>query len=167
MTQWYCYIAGQQSGPVSGEQLRSMAQQGPLQPKDMVCVVGAIQWTPAGSVQGLFTDGDGAGTVPGSAAVPTPPAPPVSRDLTPHRGVAVLVLGILALPMCFILGIIAWVMGNNDLEEMAKGRMDPAGKAMTQAGRICGKIATIIAIVIAGFYLLIAAIMVIATLRLR
>jgi hypothetical protein len=59
----------------------------------------------------------------------------------------VLVLGILGLVfgiLGVILGPIAWIMGNNDLAEIQAGRMDPAGEGMTQAGRICGIIATIL-----------------------
>jgi len=67
--------------------------------------------------------------------------------LKPHRGVAILVLGILGIVVCFICGIIAWVMGNNDLREMAAGIMDPSGRGMTQAGKICGMIGVILAIV--------------------
>ena len=67
--------------------------------------------------------------------------------LKPHRGTAVLVLGILGIVVCLICGIIAWVMGNNDLREMAEGRMDPSGYGMTKAGKICGMIGVILAIV--------------------
>lgn len=67
--------------------------------------------------------------------------------LQPHRGTAILVLGILGLVVCVICGIIAWVMGNTDLREMQEGRMDPSGMGLTRAGRICGMIATILAIV--------------------
>jgi hypothetical protein len=67
--------------------------------------------------------------------------------LKPHRGVVVLVLGMLGIVVCFICGIIAWVMGNNDLREMAAGTMDPSGRGMTQAGKICGMIGVILAIV--------------------
>src|SRR5205085_1968353 len=69
-----------------------------------------------------------------------PPRP----SLQPHRGAAVLTLGILSLVMsCFPLGIAAWVMGNADLRAMHRGRMDPSGEGTTQAGRICGIISTI------------------------
>ncbi len=67
------------------------------------------------------------------------------RDLLPHRGSAVLTLGILSLVTCaigIVLGIIAWVMGQNDLQEMRAGRMDPEGEGITNAGRICGIIGT-------------------------
>jgi len=75
-----------------------------------------------------------------------PPAPP-TRPLKPHRGTTVLVLGILGFVICFICGIIAWVMGNNDLREMKRGRMDPEGQGLTAAGRICGIISTGLSIV--------------------
>ena len=75
-------------------------------------------------------------------------AQPVSgQPLNPHRGVLILILGILSIVCCFILGIVAWVMGNNDLREMAAGRMDPSGRGLTQAGKICGIIGVAIQIV--------------------
>jgi hypothetical protein len=57
-----------------------------------------------------------------------------------HRGVLILVLGILGLVVCVICGIVAWIMGNNDLREMDAGRMDPEGRQMTQIGRILGMV---------------------------
>ena len=54
------------------------------------------------------------------------PINPQQVGLTPHRGGAVLALGILGLVVCFICGIIAWVMGKNDLREIDAGRMDPS-----------------------------------------
>jgi hypothetical protein len=67
--------------------------------------------------------------------------------LRPHRGVLVLVLGILGIVCCFILGIVAWVMGNNDLREMDAGTMDPSGLGLTKAGKICGMVGVILAII--------------------
>jgi hypothetical protein len=66
--------------------------------------------------------------------------------LRPHRGVLILIFGILGLVICFPFGIAAWIMGNNDLNEIRGGRMDPAGEGLTQAGRICGIVATALAI---------------------
>jgi hypothetical protein len=62
--------------------------------------------------------------------------------MKPHRGTLVLVFGILGLVSCGIFGIVAWVMGNNDLREMDAGLMDPEGRANTSAGRVCGIIGT-------------------------
>jgi predicted Zn finger-like uncharacterized protein len=95
---------------------------------------------------------------PAARAPARAPAPPPDDDeerderrprrlrrssLEPHRGPLVLVLGILGLLVFAPLGIVAWVLGNNDLKEMRAGRMDPEGESLTNAGRICGIIATI------------------------
>ncbi len=69
--------------------------------------------------------------------------------MKPHRATTVLVLGILGLVICGLLGIVAWVMGKNDLKEMDAGAMDPSGRGMTNAGRICGIIATVLLIIYA------------------
>ena len=69
------------------------------------------------------------------------------QSLTPHRGTLILVLGILGLVCCIICGIIAWVMGNNDLRQMAAGTMDRSGEGLTKAGKICGMVSVILAIV--------------------
>ncbi len=62
--------------------------------------------------------------------------------MKPHRGVLILVFGILSLVACPFFGIAAWVMGNTDLEEMDYGLMDPTGRDLTKAGRTCGIIGT-------------------------
>lgn len=65
-------------------------------------------------------------------------------QMQPHRGTMILVLGILGVLLCQILGIIAWVMGKNDLRAMDAGQMDPEGRGLTQAGKILGIVATIL-----------------------
>lgn len=77
---------------------------------------------------------------------PTPIIPAL-----PHRGVLILVLGILGIACCVICGIIAWAMGSSDLKQMDTGLRDPAGRGLTQAGKICGIVSVILAIV--GFVL--------------
>ena len=62
--------------------------------------------------------------------------------MKPHRGVIILVFGILGFVVCPFFGIAAWVMGDTDLAEIRSGRMDPAGRDLTKAGRICGMVAT-------------------------
>jgi len=64
------------------------------------------------------------------------------QNLQPHRGVLILIFGILGIVICFPFGIAAWVMGNGDLDKIRSGQMDPTGEQLTQAGRICGMIAT-------------------------
>jgi hypothetical protein len=101
-----------------------------------------------------------------ASAWPEPPRPSrdefgyVRRDyLQPHRGAAVLVLGILSLiTSCFPLGIAAWVMGHGDLAAMRRGDMDPSGEGITRAGQILGIISTVLVMAICGFYALIFAV---------
>lgn len=72
-----------------------------------------------------------------------PPTTPGSV-MQPHRGVLILVLGILGIVLCFVCGIVAWVMGNGDLKLMAAGQMDPTGMGLTKAGKICGIVGTVL-----------------------
>ena len=85
-----------------------------------------------------------------------PTAPPFQGQqlIKSHRGGIILTLGILGIAMCFICGIIAWVMGKNDLSQMDAGTMDPAGRDMTNAGRICGIIGFIMGCIAVGGTLL-------------
>ncbi|MHC4159933.1 MAG: DUF4190 domain-containing protein [Planctomycetota bacterium] len=76
-----------------------------------------------------------------------PAEPTQSQPLSPHRGTLILVFGILSIVCCLIFGIVAWVMANKDLSEMAAGRMDPSGEGMTKAGKICGIIGIALQIV--------------------
>ena len=71
-----------------------------------------------------------------------------------HRGTAVLVLGILGLVLCVICSIIAWVMANEDLRQMAEGRMDPSGEGITKAGKILAIVAVVLNAIGLVFFLL-------------
>jgi hypothetical protein len=70
---------------------------------------------------------------PAAAGGPTGNAP-----IQPGRGGTVLALGIIGIVLCFITGIIAWVMGKNDLREMEAGLRDRTDYSLTKAGMICG-----------------------------
>ena len=91
---------------------------------------------------------------------PQPPEPAAPQPVAPqpaaHRGGLVLTLGILGLVVCVICGIIAWVMGKGDLQKMDAGLMDPAGRGLTQAGKICGMISVIVGCVVAVIWLIVA-----------
>ena len=64
--------------------------------------------------------------------------------LRAHRATLVLILGIVGLMCCMPVGIVAWVLGHQDLKDMNAGVMDPAGRGMTQAGKILGMISVIL-----------------------
>lgn len=81
--------------------------------------------------------------------------PPVDYDedrMRPHRGATILTLGILSLVLsciplaAWVLGGIALGMANNDLQAMARRRMDPAGQGQTRAGQVCGIIGVILGV---------------------
>jgi hypothetical protein len=91
-----------------------------------------------------------------------PPVAPTGFAFQPHRGAVVLTLGILGLMLCFILGIIAWVMGAADLRAMREGRMDPAGKGITQAGQICGIVSVAMWCIILAIWVIMAVFMLFA-----
>ena len=73
----------------------------------------------------------------------------MSTALAPHRGVTVLVLGILGINL-FPLAIAAWIMAHTDLAEMDAGRMDPTGRGLTSAGKTCGIIGVVM-VIVGGF----------------
>lgn len=64
--------------------------------------------------------------------------------LKPHRGTMLIIFGVLGLICCIIFGILAWVMGQGDLKEMAAGRMDPSGEGVTKAAKILGIISVVL-----------------------
>src|SRR5262249_43700332 len=71
-----------------------------------------------------------------------------------HRGVLILVMGILSLvclplfwlilPLVIgvVLGLVSWVMGHGDLKKIQANEMDPDGSGLTRGGWICGIIGT-------------------------
>lgn len=66
------------------------------------------------------------------------------RDVLPHRGSMILALGIVSILFCgIIFGPIAWILGQQDLNAIRAGRMDPEGEDLTNAGRICGILGTL------------------------
>lgn len=64
-------------------------------------------------------------------------------SVEPHRGVLILVLGILGLMMCGAIGIAAYFMGKRDLELIRAGKMDKEGEPLTKVGYILGIVACI------------------------
>ncbi len=146
MSQWHVTIDGKSYGPVSQEELLAWRSEGRFSANDMVWREGMAEWQPFSSITEL-----GGGSVLGA---PTPPIAKSSRRLAPHRGTTVLVLGILSFVVCVICGVCAWVMGNSDLREMDAGRMDPAGRSSTQAGKLCGMISVLLSCSVLAIYII-------------
>jgi hypothetical protein len=83
-----------------------------------------------------------------------PPYQGQYAELAPHRGVLVLVFGIIGLTVCGPLGVAAWIMGRSDLKSIDAGVMDPTGRGLTMAGMVCGIIASILLIISLCFVVL-------------
>ncbi len=150
-------------GPFTQRRLLELIAEGKVR-DDMMFSLEGGEWRPGSQCPELFPPAAAspASTVAplagqGPPSAPRPPAPVSSsrtggrrdgrrRRYKEHRGNTVLVLGILGLVVCGICGIIAWVMGAADLREMRAGIMDPSGRGSTQAGMICGIIATVFVI---------------------
>jgi hypothetical protein len=61
--------------------------------------------------------------------------------LRPHRAGTVFALGIVSLVAGLFLiplGLAPWIMGSSDLRAMDRGSVDPAGRTLTQMGRMFG-----------------------------
>ncbi len=87
MTEWYYARGGQQSGPVTFEQLGELARSGGLHPKDLVWTSTMKDWTPAGQVPGLFVAPAIAGRPPrGSRQSLRRPPKRLDRSRSLHRG---------------------------------------------------------------------------------
>ncbi|MFP3882639.1 MAG: DUF4190 domain-containing protein [Actinomycetota bacterium] len=60
------------------------------------------------------------------------------------QATTILVLGIIGIVLCQLLGPIAWVMGNNELQAIDAGRRSPENRGTANAGRILGIISTVL-----------------------
>jgi hypothetical protein len=70
--------------------------------------------------------------------------PPAEYE--PHRGTLILILGICSWAVCGLCGPVAWFLGNQDMQEIRAGRMDPEGESMTQVGRYLGMAITLLTV---------------------
>jgi hypothetical protein len=73
------------------------------------------------------------------------------RDRMPHRGGAILALGITGLVCLLFCGVVglglsitAWVLGAADMNRYARRELDPEGYGPTNAGYICGIVGTVL-----------------------
>ena len=58
-----------------------------------------------------------------------------------------IIFGVLGIICCVIFGILAWVMGQGDLKEMAAGQMDPSGEGMAKAAKILGIVSVVLNVI--------------------
>jgi hypothetical protein len=140
-------------GPIDEGEIRAWLQQGRMNQGSLVRAVDSEEWRPLNDYPEFM-----ALLAPSSSTPPPTPSPQADvQHYAPHRGALILTFGILGIACCFPFGIAAWIMGNNDMQQIEAGMMDPTGKSITNAGKICGIIGTILVIVGCGAQLLIFA----------
>ena len=141
-------------GPLEQAQIRDWLGQGRMDGNSQVRSADSDDWSPLSGHPELSE------LLAPSRSTPPSPTPSPQADVqhyAPHRGALILTFVILGIACCFPLGIAAWIMGNNDMQQIEAGMMDPTGKSITNAGKICGIIGTVLAIIGCGAQLLIFA----------
>lgn len=63
------------------------------------------------------------------------------RDVEPHRGYLLMVLGVLSFLIAPI-GPLVWHLGAKDSEKIRTGKMDQSGETLTSVATVCGMLAT-------------------------
>ncbi|MHC4606909.1 MAG: DUF4190 domain-containing protein [Planctomycetota bacterium] len=71
------------------------------------------------------------------------------REEHPSGAVAILIFGILAWAVCFLFGIVAWIMGSDYARKCEEKGLQPEGTAV--AGKILGMVNVILTLVVIGF----------------
>lgn len=153
-------------GPIAKAELDRWLAEGRVTPQSQILQEGAGQWRGAAEIypqlaaasatpdksnpfadqpatQNPYAGPSLAAAYPATAYAPSYSSydPATGSYLAPHRGVMVLILGILGLTFCGLLGIPALAMGLHDLREIGAHRMDPSGRGLTLAGTILAGIA--------------------------
>ena len=81
--------------------------------------------------------------------------PRYGQQVDHPQGTTILVLGILGLVFCQILGVVAWVMGNNALREIDANPAAYSNRSNVAVGRMLGIISTVLILLfVIGFILL-------------
>lgn len=73
MQEWYYVKGGRQLGPVSFEELRTLASHGSLLPGDLIWHSSMQDWAPAQTVAGIFPEANPTLTTPSPPSATTPP----------------------------------------------------------------------------------------------
>ncbi|MDP6795943.1 MAG: GYF domain-containing protein [Verrucomicrobiota bacterium] len=142
-------------GPFGEAEIRDLLQQGRMNQNSQMRAVDSEEWRPLNDYPELMALLAPSSSVPPSSASSPSPSQAVATHFAPHRGALILTFGILSIVCtCFPFGIAAWIMGNNDMQQIESGMMDPSGKGITNAGKICGIIGTIVGVFCTGLQLL-------------
>lgn len=78
--EWHVSIDGSQSGPLTAQQIRSLAASGQLKPTDHIWKDGMSEWVSASSVKGLFPKSPPSPPRPPASPLPSRPADPRQKN---------------------------------------------------------------------------------------
>lgn len=85
MSEWYYIVGGQQNGPITAAQLKSLAASGTVGPADLVWNQSMTEWLPAQRVRGLNFDAPVPMATPVAALATNPgPMPAMQAQPAPH-----------------------------------------------------------------------------------
>ena len=149
-------------GPVTRQELDHWCRQGRITPRCQILREGEEQWRWAAELypellQAAATMTPAGAAAPVTAYAPMPIAPGSVYYPKAHRGVLILVLGLLGyVSMCFVVSIFAVILGFQDLADMKAGRMDPEGRAMTIIGIVLAALWIVANLCYFGFVMLVA-----------
>jgi len=156
-------------GPVAKTEVDSWLTEGRITAGCQLQRDGSMEWTPASTIYPVLTKSAARTThanpfsdTPGLRA--NPYVAPIATATTiraryrqPHRGGLILGFGIVGIVCCNVIAPAAWIMGQSDLNQIRSGRMDPAGRGLTQAGMVLGIIGTVL-LALQGVLLVVTAI---------
>ncbi|MFN0016948.1 MAG: hypothetical protein ACKVP0_01745 [Pirellulaceae bacterium] len=127
-------------GPVTKLELDHWCRQGRITPRCQILQERRESWMWAAEVYPELQQAAATMTAinplaPVTAYAPMPIVPGSVYYPKAHRGMLILVMALLGyVSVCFIVSLVAVILGLQDLAEMKAGRMDPEGRAMTVIG---------------------------------
>ena len=155
---------GEEYGPISAKDISKWRKQGRMNSESLVRFEDSEKWQPLSSFsefsfnqtsQKLLSEA-GITLDLNNESLVTQTTESEQQDIQnfqPHRGVMILIFGIIGVACCFPFGIAAWVMGHTDIKLIDSGEMDPTGRSMTNGGKICGIISVILTVIGCGLNL--------------
>ncbi len=150
-------------GPVTKSELDQWCRQGRITPRCQLLQERRDNWMWASEVypelhQAAATMHPVGQMAPITAYAPMPISPGSIYYPKAHRGMLILVLGLLGyVSFCFIVSIVGLILGMQDLADMKAGRMDPEGRLLTIIGIILCTIWIVLSIGYVSFLFLAAA----------
>jgi hypothetical protein len=157
ITEWHYTIDGQPAAvPVNAAKLKQLAESGQLKPTDLVWQDGMLEWSPAGSIKGLFPPGkslndSGVGAPTATTKIATGRKTATLRKPPDWRNLHPLLVLLLTLASAGIFGLIyAYKVGRAYAATAAARKLDTAGRKLGQVRHPFGVL--LLSYLTLGFY---------------